>query len=204
MSNKERAPNDPTRQHYVPEAYLKAWVDPATGQLWRCRRSPAGKLHDKRVAPKGTGYVRDLYTFSSATPLVPVPDPYFVETEFFKKIDNDGGAVLAILRGPGIGGLDAAGRRAWTVYLNALMQRRPDMLSRMDAFAKARADRTFEHLQAGSDANGRERFARLLPDDTRAGMGRNFVRQHMMERIEDEAALVRIEQQRWVLVNNTN
>lgn len=197
-------PNEPSRHHYVPESYLRGWLDPTSGQLWRCVRTPVGALHDKAVSPKSTGFEWDLYKFSDATPLLPVAEPNFVEKDFFRKIDNDGALALATLRDVGIGGLDESGRDAWAIFLNALLERRPDRLALMEQRARAVADRTFHALQTGSEPDDRERFARLLTEGVRGGMSRNFVRQQMMERISKTSAIEQIKRGRWVVVKNFN
>lgn len=197
-------PNEPSRHHYVPESYLQGWVDSTSGRLWRCVRTPIGGLHDKAVSPRSTGFEWDLYKFSDATPLLPAANPNFVEKEFFQKIDNDGALALAALRDVGIGGLDESGRDAWAIFLNALLERRPDRLALLEERARAVADRTFHALQAESEPDDQERFAQLLTDELRGGMSRNFVRQHMMERISNASAIEQIKRGRWVILKNFN
>lgn len=196
--------NPPARQHYVPQFYLRNWTREPNGELWRCARMPRGNLHDQSSSPKATAFEKDLYTLSSATPIVPAAAPYTIEEEFFKELDNDAAGALATLLSGGVSALDNAGRKAWALFLNSLLERAPDHLRRLDAKAQAIVDQSYDRLQAGSDPEGRERFSRIMNEDARTATARNYVRLGMMERIKDPVTIAGLADSRWLIVNNTN
>lgn len=145
-----------------------------------------------------------LYTLSEATVLNSSRDRFSVEREFFQEIDNDAAVAFAALLTGGVNALDERGRNSWAVFLNSLHERRPRLLAEMDARAKAILDRAYEHLQAGSDPEGRERFSRIMSDEVRAGMARNEVRYEMMRRIREPKTIGRLLETKWRIVNNLN
>lgn len=188
----------------MPQFYLRNWTREPKGELWRCARTPRGDLHDQSSSPKATAFEKDLYTLSSATPIVPASTPYTIEDEFFRELDNDAAGALNTLLSGGISALDDTARTAWALFLNSLLERAPDQLKQLDAKAKAIVDQSFDRLQAGADPEGRERFRRVMNDDARAGAARNYVRYRMMDRIKDPATIARLTNSRWLIVNNTN
>lgn len=63
------AKNKPTKQHYVPECYLREWVDPQTPAkqepyLWIFNR---GEKTGKKKAPSNIFTETDLYTIKLAS-----------------------------------------------------------------------------------------------------------------------------------------
>jgi hypothetical protein len=127
--------NPPVRQHYVPQFYLRSWTREPKGELWRCARMPRGNLHDQSSSPKATAFEKDLYTLSPGTPIVPAQNPYTIEEDFFKELDNDAAGAFATLLNGGVSALYETARTKWALFLNSLLERAPDHLKRLDAKA---------------------------------------------------------------------
>jgi hypothetical protein len=193
----------PARHHYVPEFYLRGWVTEPTNTLWRCVLSPVGKLHDKAVSPKATGFEQHLYTLSLDTPLGPVDDVSFIESSFFQKIDNDAAAVLPKLAEANLD-LDDAERTAWSSFLLSLFERSPDRLNATETRAREVLDRCYDALQLDSEPADQLHFSQLMTDVRRQGFARNHVRHLMTERIRNPNAIARLKREYWCVVDNPN
>ena len=96
--------------HYLPQFYLRNWAGP-DGLVLRYTHVATGRVHEKRVGPRGTAFEPDLY---SAPPSVHWEsyDPNLIETEVMFPIDNDAATVHAKIVS-GIAVLSEAERKAW-------------------------------------------------------------------------------------------
>src|SRR5258708_5618558 len=77
---KQRLMSIPRDHHFVPVFYLRQWAP--TGNLIEYSR-PKGQVFRKVVAPRGTGYERDLYSFSD----LPADIAQFLESVFLSQND---------------------------------------------------------------------------------------------------------------------
>ena len=75
------------RNHFVPESYLANFVD-GTGRVLRTFKPPTGTLHERRYAPKFTGYQEDLYSIERDFEIGPRGRTDRIEQEVFGPIDN--------------------------------------------------------------------------------------------------------------------
>lgn len=81
----QRKQQKSVRHHYIPEFYLRHWLDPNRGQLVEFSRPrPNGPVVDRWKYPKATGYENNLYTI----PGLPEKDQTVIEDKFFKIVDN--------------------------------------------------------------------------------------------------------------------
>jgi Protein of unknown function (DUF4238) len=116
------------RHHYIPVFYSKEWAGP-DGRLCEYSR-PYDVVKPKLVYPKGTGYVRGLYT-------VPRNDDprvgEYIEHEFFSVTDNSASLVLAQLRSGRQIEWNSDNRSAWSRFIISLMIRNPEYVARVAA-----------------------------------------------------------------------
>jgi hypothetical protein len=115
------------KHHYIPVFYSKEWAGP-DGRLCEYSR-PYDVVKPKLVHPKGTGYVRGLYT-------VPRNDPRvaeFIEREFLKITDNEAARVLQMFKSGQQIFWTTETRSAWSRFIISLMLRNPEYVSKMAA-----------------------------------------------------------------------
>lgn len=84
--------NLPRKHHYLPEFYTRRWADQG-GHLVRYMLVPGGKVDQKRAAPGGVGFRRDLYTL----PMYDEDSAQGLELGLFSHIDNYAAGALAQL-----------------------------------------------------------------------------------------------------------
>jgi uncharacterized protein DUF4238 len=115
------------KHHYIPVFYSKEWAGP-DGRLCEYSR-PYDVVKPKLVHPKGTGYVRGLYT-------VPQNDPRvaeFIEREFFRITDNGAACALRMLKSGQEVAWTSDTRSAWSRFIISLMLRNPEYVARIGA-----------------------------------------------------------------------
>lgn len=189
------------RHHYVPQFYLRCWADSCSGMLWQCKREASGKLGEKPVPTKATGYQRDLYTASGILPYFPERSPDSIERDFFAPLDNAAAIVLGKLVRD-LSSLNAEERSTWALFLNSLLERHPAVLERKDADAHRVATKMAEEVLARCPTpESRARMAELLGDMDLSAIGRNTAREHMVREICDPYVLRAFLGKQWKIVH---
>lgn len=189
--------DNPSRvHHYLPEFYQRRWAKLKGGPVWRYQRLPNGKLDEKEVSTKSTGYVRDLYKHQHAVSFFTEEPSDVIEKKFFGKIDNDGALALDALINSRP--LEAGARRAWAIFLLSMLHRDPKSLAERDAVAPALVRDTLERLRAKNLLpDSAVRLEGTLKDIDLVAMGLNTVREAMMREIEDPAHVAYFEACEW-------
>jgi hypothetical protein len=114
------------KDHYIPVFYLSQW-NGGDHQICEFTR-PDGKINHQRIGPKGTGFVRGLYT----VPRLPPEEARYVETEFMQKLDDKAARALrAMLAGTGDIHLSDTLGVAWASFLFLLILRAPETMATM-------------------------------------------------------------------------
>jgi hypothetical protein len=127
-------PTIPSRKkhHYIPVFYLKRWVEP-DGRLCEfsrpyktpeCVIDPDVKsipVKPRRTYPDGTGYIKNLYTFSALRPEL----ANYLEDHFFLRVDDQAAIVMQrLLRGDVE--FDNPSKSAWARFLMSMFYRSPE------------------------------------------------------------------------------
>jgi hypothetical protein len=183
--------NSSWRHHYAPEFYLRQWTTRPDGLLYRYLREPSGIVSEKRVAPRRTGYEKNLY---ATPPTAPWENwsPDIIESQVMQRVDNDAAKVLAKLVAlatpgepvPATVGTDDA--KAWARFLSSLIERQPDELAERDAFAEQLAVESVNRLRAMyTSSKGLARVDHALASFDHLVAARNTVRTLMVREIND-------------------
>lgn len=117
------------KHHYIPEFYLRQWVDPASRKLVEyCRRYEG--VVARPTFPGGTGYVRGLYKLPDAPP----GEEYIIETKLMQSIDNWASKALQLMliEASVPGKLDGQPALGWCQFLYSLIVRNPEHLERIE------------------------------------------------------------------------
>lgn len=182
------------RHHYIPRFYLKAWQASDGSGLWLYRRDKKGNIRHYRRWPKSVGYATDLYSLQPETPhLIPGPSPDVIERDFFAVIDDAAALVYQKLFLSGIKSLTTEDRMAWALFLNSLMERRPERIAEI------------EHLETGekikNELHQRLGGAEYLNNINWSSMYRNSVRRALIGYISDRGFIDCVTQMRWATVD---
>jgi hypothetical protein len=171
------SPNPPWRHHYAPQLYLRQFTD-REGLLWEYKREPSGRLTERRVTPKRTGFAKNLYSFRGNGPFFR-RRPDLIETDFFRVLDNDAARVLRKILG-GIGlPLSDEDRTIWALFLNSILERNVRVLRERDAQAPAIVEKILAPHRA-KDPAFVEKVGRLADP---LAMAQNAIREHMVNEI---------------------
>jgi hypothetical protein len=145
--------NAPRDHHFIPVFYLKQWVSSANGKLLEYTIKH-GKIIEKRVGPRATGYQTDLYSF----PELPPELAQHMEQVFLQYADDAAARALRIHLGLEPAQWDSETVSGWSRFLMGILMRHPEPMAEMRAAAKAIWDR------GGDDTQ--ERYEALRqPDD---------------------------------------
>ena len=116
--------SDPKRNHYIPEFYLKQWVNPADGKIEVFKNVPQKGIISDRHTPKHSGFEFHLYKN--------------MEEKYFKLLDDKAAKVLAKLKklGSSLGfsstpqkaELDTNDKKFWGTFLLAFSLRTPEIV----------------------------------------------------------------------------
>lgn len=88
--NKINIMTEPINHHFVPQFYLKSWVTGQDNKLWEVRNFNGNITRDRR-APKSTGYVEHLYSY---TENFHPENRAEIETKFFRLLDDAGAKIV--------------------------------------------------------------------------------------------------------------
>jgi hypothetical protein len=147
--------------HFVPVFYLKQWTDSAGKVVEYSRKN--GRVLDKQVGPKATGFASGLNSFAELPPEL----SEFLEDQFFQAADNDAAVALRLLRDGKADKLDVRLRSAWSRFLIGMRMRHPDAMQEMRAIAlqmwrKSRPDSqaAYERHRIAEDPETLEEYVR--------------------------------------------
>ncbi len=112
----------PRDHHFIPAFYLKQWAG-LDGKLVEYTRK-GGKLIQKPVGPRSTGYERDLYTF----PELPPETAQFMEQVFFAYADQRASNALDNHLGLASWPWTSELVSAWSRFVIAIHLRHPDAM----------------------------------------------------------------------------
>jgi hypothetical protein len=138
------------KHHYIPVFYLKQWaVDGRLCEFSRPYKTPEGladpdiksiPVKPRRTCPDGTGYIKNLYTFSALRPEL----ANYLEDRFFLRVDDQAAIVMQrLLRGDVE--FDSQSKSAWTRFLMSMFHRSPEGINRV-----------ITHINEGFPANAEE------------------------------------------------
>lgn len=132
------------RHHYIPIFYLQAWTDPG-GVLCEFSR-PRDRVLPKRVAPKGTGFERHLYT----VPGLPKERQSVLEDEFFRDTDTIASEALCFMIKTGGHDMSDRLRNGWSRFLNSLGQRHPEKVAQLKQMSVEHLEVLLERIRVGA------------------------------------------------------
>jgi Protein of unknown function (DUF4238) len=116
------------KDHYIPVFYLSQW-NGADHQLCEFSKGPDGKINPERIGPKGTGFMRGLYS----VPDLPPEKARYVETEFMQKLDDKAARALQAMLAAGTRDINLSDTlsEAWASFLYSLILRVPETMTTM-------------------------------------------------------------------------
>jgi hypothetical protein len=122
----------PRDHHFIPEFYLKQWIEAADGKLEQFS-NPYDKVVARRLSPDATGYQTDLYAF----PELPPEQAQFLESKYFQYADDMGYKALDAHLTGRTAPWPAELVSAWSRFLVGVHLRHPDAMPELRAGAKA-------------------------------------------------------------------
>lgn len=140
------------RHHYIPEFYLDRWR-PGEGKLVQYSKPYGDVVKPKRIHPRQTAWVRDLYISRG---LPPELENQF-EKGFFTPVDGKASDVLRNMEA-GERLFDASQRSAWARFMMTILYRNPEEL-------RATTDLLYQDCLDVDEAAERRYRASRRPDD---------------------------------------
>ena len=114
--------NAPSKHHYIPECYLKAWAGD-NGRLCEFKRGHGGRVRRRWTSPGGTGYAIDLYAIPELGPL-----STDIEQQFLRPVDGEAARILRALRTESRENFTAGERSVWATFLLSILLRNPESI----------------------------------------------------------------------------
>lgn len=190
------------RHHFLPKFYLKHWAVQEGKLFYYHRVDPKiDKVVGDRVAPKAVGFCNALYTVGPISKWQPLSesDREGFETKVMAGIDDAASKVHAKLAN-GVTSLTGAERHAWARFVNSLLHRHPDEMSRRDAFSRDLSERLQrDWLARGTLPGERKRIRRAIDGINIANLATTLSRSKMVEAIDDATELGALLGMNWVL-----
>lgn len=119
------------KQHFVPEFFLKNWMD--SDETVGVFRIDVPKLHFSRRSPRGAGYERGLYSLKG----VKQTETNLVEELVFGPIDNNAAPVIKKLLEYGAPRLSEEEFESLTIFAASLEMRNPKNIRKMKKMARS-------------------------------------------------------------------
>lgn len=118
------------RHHYVPQFYLKRWAG-SDRKLWEFQR-PHRQVIARPKFPVQTGYVENLYS------VLALPDDRrdYIETVFFRRVDQDASDIFDLLELPGPVVLNKSHNDGLSRFVMSLLQRDPIRVAELQVLAQ--------------------------------------------------------------------
>ena len=129
------AMNTPRDHHFIPAFYLSQWAGADNKLVEYTIKN--GKLLDKSVGPRATGYETDLYSF----PELPPESAQYLEQEFFNYLDDTASRALDLHLG-GKGSWNNELVNAWSRFILGIHLRHPDAMPELRVAAKSIREKT--------------------------------------------------------------
>lgn len=164
-------PNEPHRHHYCPQFFTKRWAG-ADGKLCVFSR-PHKAVISRRKRPVETGWVDSLYTIH----VLPAEHREYIETQFFKRVDQDASDVLDLLEQEGPVALSKRHNDGLSRFVMSLMQRDPFQVARLKAIASKTYDGMIDDFrdryeaQIGSEDETFDQFKAKIELHTKSLLG---------------------------------
>jgi hypothetical protein len=188
----------PTRRnHFTPEFYLSNFVD-ETGKLLRTFKPPTGELHERRFAPKATGYQEDLYSIERDSEIGPFARPDRIEMEVFRPIDDQSAPVLRRLIAGPPSALDDAERHSWAVFVNSLIERHPQQMRAHFESAQQVAADELEQFMGNVAQEHKDYWMGVTQSVDKNALARNSVREVIRRVIHQDSVVEYFKGMRWV------
>jgi len=182
-----RVGNPASRNHYLPQFYLRQFCD-RSGRVFRTFRGTDDALHEKRFVPKATGYERHLYSLVDAGLLFPAKQPDQIEREVFGPIDDRGSVALDRLLHSAPSQLTGDEKGHWAAFVNSLLQRHPQRIRERDRVAEKMARKRLGALRKhfGPPPPGRPDIFEQF--DVEA-LARNMHRGHIVKEVQNQRSI---------------
>lgn len=160
-----KPPNPPSKHHYLPEFYTKQWASD-DGMIIRFTKVHGDRIHDRRVAPGGIGFERDLYRLPGAQ----LEEAQKLETDLMSPIDFNAANVMQLLL-RGHVPTNNKQRSDWARFLMAFWYRAPEDLRALKAAYGALMTSRFPEVDWSDDERDRYVLAELPGFIDRQKMG---------------------------------
>lgn len=184
------------RHHYVPQFYLREWLDKDRKGVWLYKRNTANQITFRRRSTKSIGYVEDLYSLKAETKwLVLNCDTDAIEKNFFSMIDDAASLVHQKLISSGVNSLSSQDRLDWALFLNSLIERNPKRINDVEQSFSIE-----EVKQAFVKRWGKSTFLDNLDIDA---IHHNSIRNALAHHIADEAFVNYVANMRWAIVHHS-
>lgn len=119
------------RHHYVPEFYLKHWRSDKGG-IFNYKKIKTGISKPYKKYEKACGFEDKLYWLKPHTKHNPLNyPPDYLETYFFRKIDNDAAPIHKKLLLSGFKNVSLEDKYFYALFLRSLEERTPDKINRL-------------------------------------------------------------------------
>ena len=125
--------------HYLPKSYLKRWSPNYSNSVWRYGIDRNGNFLSNFGSVKSMCSEANLYKRTQAIP----EREYIIETDFFKKLDNDANLVINKIIQNGILGLSNKERSQLVAFMMGLIIRRPDSVHKIKEMSQKEFDKEF-------------------------------------------------------------
>ena len=132
----------PHDHHFIPAFYLRQWENDSDSKLIEYTIKN-GKLIDKPVGARSTGYETDLYYF----PELPAETAQYLEQQFFNYLDDTASRALELhLAGQELGTNELV--NAWSRFMLGIHLRHPDAMPELREAAKSIWEKSGPTFQA--------------------------------------------------------
>ncbi len=169
--SKQLGGQTPRRHHYVPEFYLKGWVN-EDGRLMTIKNLN-GQIIRTSTTPKHTGFEWDLYSYDEKYTAAERAE---IEERFFKPLDQYGSNILTNLISNK--DLNTKDKVIWSQFLMAMRVRTPFNVSRLKALAEVHwtknfpaEDKDYARLKSASSPESFDEWAMLENPGLRESIG---------------------------------
>jgi len=182
------------RHHYVPQFYLREWLDGDRKGVWLYKRNTTNQITFRRRSPKSIGYVEDLYSLKPETkwPVLNY-EADAIEKNFFSLIDDAASLVHQKLIFSGVNSLSSQDRLDWALFLNSLIERNPKRINEVEqSFSIEEIKQEFVKRW------GKSTFLDNLDIDA---IHHNSIRNALANYIADDTFVKYVANMRWAIVH---
>ena len=180
ISQLNKMANPTSKNHYLPRFYLKQFAN-KDGKILRTYRDN-NTLRERLFGPKGTGYIKDLYSFKDEGISASVIEKDYFERTVLGPIDNSGAIILKKLISKAPCDLTEEENEMWAVFLNSLLERHPQRIRGRDKKAVDMANEKLLELKRyfGTVPDGRVNVLDMVNVEA---MAKNFHRKYIINEL---------------------